>query len=117
MHCQGVCSEDGDAEEILMNIHDLKIQHCYYADVDSGIKTFELRYDDRKYSVNDLIRFTEVFPGGKLQTHNELYKIMYILRNVPEYGLKPGYCILAIKKIRIRRPIKRLTKRKEQKSK
>lgn len=95
-----------------MNIHNLKIQHCYYVDVDSGIKTFELRFDDRKYSVNDLITFTEVFPGGKLQTHNELYKIMYILRNVPEYGLKPGYCILAIKKITDKAAGKTLNKTK-----
>ncbi len=82
-----------------MTLHNLKIMHHYHVDVEDDRKTFELRKDDRGYQVDDLIRFTDVFEDGHQKISDDIYQITYILRNVPEYGLKPGYCILAIRRI------------------
>lgn len=97
-----------------MKLHELKIKHNYLLDIARGIKTFELRKNDRDYQVGDLIRFIDV--SGKQDqilvpsnvqirktdyyiNENTLYRIVYILKDVPEYGLDKDYCILGIKKI------------------
>lgn len=82
-----------------MKLHNLKIMHHYKVDVDSGRKKAELRKNDRDYQVDDLIRFTEVFADGHQKICDELWQITHILKDVPQYGLKPGYCILSIEKI------------------
>lgn len=87
-----------------MKVHELKIKAKYYSEIWRGIKTFELRKNDRDYQVGDIIHFT-VIPDETtseeacegLNTYPNLVRIIYILQDVPEYGLKEGYCILAIK--------------------
>lgn len=87
-----------------MKVHELKIKAKYYSEICKGIKTFELRKNDRDYQVGDIIHFT-VIPDETtteetcegLNTYPNLVRIIYILQDVPEYGLKEGYCILAIK--------------------
>lgn len=87
-----------------MKVHELKIKAKYYSKICSGAKTFELRKNDRDYKVGDTIHFT-VIPDetasketcADYNTYPNLVKITYILEDVPEYGLKEGYCILAIK--------------------
>ena len=76
-----------------MNKHFLKITPKYFLDLDSGRKTFELRKNDRDYKVGDMLVLREWFFGSF--TGNELsFEISYILKDVPEYGLKHGYVIL-----------------------
>lgn len=83
-----------------MTIHELKIQHQYLIDIKNGFKTFELRKNDRGYKVGDLIKFIDL--GKKrIKADSTLYKITYILKDVPQYGLSEDYCILGIKKINI----------------
>lgn len=81
--------------------HDLKVEKQYYRAIREGLKRFELRRNDRGYKVGDKIRFLvkEDFWGTCTVTKDS-YRITYLLENVPEYGLKPGYCILGIKKER-----------------
>ena len=90
-----------------MKLHELKIKHEYLVEVVMGRKTFELRKNDRDYQVGDLIRFIDIKQGSKggfdiYIDEDTLYKITYILKDVPEYGLDKDYCILAIKKLEIR---------------
>lgn len=84
-----------------MMVHELKIASQYYRAISDGTKRFEIRYDDRHYAVGDYIHFRvkDGFYGATTLTR-ELYEITYKLENVPEYGLKPGYCILGLKKSR-----------------
>lgn len=104
-----------------MKLHELKIKHEYLEAVSLGIKTFELRKNDRDYQVGDLIHFVVVYDEtiGVYcsaiamdeksiskevvrefeENPNNLFKITYILKDVPEYGLDKDYCILAIKKV------------------
>lgn len=88
-----------------MKLHELKIKHEYLVEVDRGRKTFELRKNDRDYQVGDLIRFIDIKQGIKGECdvyidEDDLYKITYVLKNVPEYGLAKDYCILGIKKMK-----------------
>ena len=96
-----------------MELHKLKIKNKYYQDIYYGDKTFELRKDDRNYQVGDLIEFTIIDSVPETDEKNDksvsigvtancLYKITYILKDVPEYGLDKDYCIFGIEKLDIR---------------
>lgn len=90
-----------------MKLHELKIKHEYLVEVDMGRKMFELRKNDRDYQVGDLIRFIDIKQESKGDCDiyidkDDLYKITYVLKDVPEYGLDKDYCILGIKKLEIR---------------
>lgn len=79
-----------------MIIHDLKICPKYFDDVKRNKKRFEIRKDDRNYQVGDLITLREWDNGQYTGREIKNIPIRYILRDVPEYGLKEGYCILGI---------------------
>ncbi len=83
-----------------MKTHRLKTRPEYYDDVLSGAKTFELRRDDRDFKVGDTVILEQFFPENHRYagyTGAEiLKKIVYILRNVPEFGLMPGFAILGL---------------------
>jgi uncharacterized protein YqfB (UPF0267 family) len=102
-----------------MKLHELKIKHEYLVEIVMGRKTFELRKNDRDYQVGDLIHFVDInqeCKGGRdiyidkvtqqitdiYIDKDALYKITYVLKDVPQYGLDKDYCILAIKKLEIR---------------
>lgn len=89
-----------------MKLHELKIKHKYLFQVNSGRKTFELRKNDRDYQVGDLIHFIDLKDEkpsvlDQIIDTDALYKITYVLKDVPEYGLDKDYCILGIKKLKI----------------
>ena len=52
-----------------MTVHEIKIQHRFFDAVESGEKTFEIRYNDRGYQCGDFVDLTEVYlnntPTGK----------------------------------------------------
>ena len=79
-----------------MTIHELKISPIYFDDVRKNKKRFEIRKDDRDFQVGDLITLKEYDNGQYTGRVIENIPIRYILRSVPEYGLKDGYCILGI---------------------
>lgn len=79
----------------MSRVHDLKIDHKYYMDVMLRYKRFEYRKDDRDYKVGDIIVLHEVKDGMKTGRKHYM-EIIYILRNVPEYGLPEGYCVLGL---------------------
>lgn len=70
-----------------------KILPKYFKDVYAGKKTFELRKDEDDIQVGDRLYLKEW--NGKAYTGNGfLVTVKYVLRNVPEYGLAEGYCII-----------------------
>ena len=82
-----------------MKLHKIKIKPEYYALLDVGIKTFELRENDRDYQVGDSIQFTIIFENGRLLEIDQKYIITYVLKDVEKYGLKKDYCIFSLKKV------------------
>lgn len=85
-----------------MKLHELKIKEEYYDAIKLGLKTFELGNNYRDYQVGDLIEFKVIYDNGYIEKPDEVYKITYVLKDVPEYGLDRDYCILSIKKLVIK---------------
>ena len=79
-----------------MKLHILKIKDKYYQDLIRGRKSFELCKNDRDYKVGDLIHFVGI--NGEEYNYN-VYIIVYVLKDVPEYGLDKDYCILGIRNL------------------
>jgi ASC-1-like (ASCH) protein len=79
--------------------HYLKIVDPYYQQVASGLKTFEVRENDRNFKVGDrvvLLRYnTETKQYFKSQTI--IIEITYILSGF--HAIKEGYVIFGFKKI------------------
>lgn len=77
--------------------HKLKILPEYFEAVACGDKNFELRKDDREFSVGDMVCLEEWSPAEKKYTGRCVTRsITYILRNALEYGLADGFCIISI---------------------
>lgn len=73
----------------------LKILPKYFKDVESGIKNFELRKNDRKYKVGKYVCLRE-FDGEKFTGKFVIKQIKYIYEGSGVYGLAEGYCILGL---------------------
>ena len=77
-------------------IHELKILPEYFNDVLSGIKTFEIRKNDRPFCNGDLLALNEYDPNEKAYTGAScLVYVDYILDN-DDY-CKSGYVVMSIK--------------------
>ena len=92
-----------------MTLHKIKIHPQYFAAVMDGTKTFEVRKDDRGYTVGDMLvlrewevtgivgrpsgigGFRDVggYTGRKCQ-----HTVTYILRDVP--GIEDGYVVMGL---------------------
>ena len=77
-------------------LHSLKTLPKYFKAVQSGVKTFEVRKDDRDFQVKDYINFEEW--DGEYKGNSFTRRITYILgRNEDEKIYVPkGYVILGI---------------------
>lgn len=70
-----------------------KILPEYFRDVKVRKKNFEIRIDEDDIQVGDLLILEEW--DGKAYTGSTLSeRVKYVLRNVPEFGLMKGYCII-----------------------
>ena len=81
-----------------MRVHDLKTESKHFRDVWEGKKKAEIRKDDRGYEVGDGLMLWE-YRDGKKTGSRQLLIVTHILRGVPEYGLKDGYCILSFEHV------------------
>jgi len=82
--------------------HELKTWPEYYQAIIDGIKTFEVRKDDRGFEVGDMLRLREYHPciepdpcTGRYTGRYCYVKVIYMLRNFP--GLEEGYCVMGIR--------------------
>jgi hypothetical protein len=89
-------------DEMTMNHeHDLKSWPEMFELTMSGVKNFELRKNDRNYSIGDRVRLREWEPRTQTYTGRECWReIRFVLDGVgpgciePLKGLMRGYCIL-----------------------
>lgn len=70
-----------------------KILPQYFRAVREEKKNFELRKDEDDVRPGDVLILMEC-AGGEYTGRTEVRRIRYVLREVPEYGLMPGYCIM-----------------------
>lgn len=74
-----------------MTVHELKIEPQYFAPVIEGIKTFEIRKDDRGYKCGDLLHLKE-FDGEVFTGKSVIMEVTY----TTYYNQVQGYAVLAI---------------------
>ncbi len=70
-----------------------KILPKYFQVVRNERKNFELRKDEDNIQPGDILILRE-WSDGQYTGRMEARKVMYVLRDVPEYGLMQGYCII-----------------------
>lgn len=88
-------SRDGEQETAgRRKIHYVRIASADYAITAAGVKTFELRKNDRDYKTGDILEMNE-FKDGRNTGRTIRADITYMLEDYT--GLTEGYCILGIK--------------------
>ena len=82
-----------------MAIHRLKLNSAYYNDSASGIKTFEIRKNDRNFQVGDILELREwlwsAVQGKGAYTGGTHWKIITYILDDSEY-LQEGYVCLGV---------------------
>lgn len=90
-----------------MTVHDLKTDSDVFDDVQTGIKTFEVRPDDRAYGIGDELVLHEWDPKARTVDHNQVEhvgaytgrscrrQVRYMLRG-PGYGVQDGYVVMGL---------------------
>jgi hypothetical protein len=86
-----------------MTTHELKSWPEYFDPLFTGVKTFELRFNDRRFKVGDVLRLREYDDRKGDYTGREISKrIIYMVDGIgpgcitPMKGLSRGYAILAL---------------------
>lgn len=82
-----------------MKTHILKLSSEFCDAVETGVKSFEIRINDRSFQVGDHIKFKAVYNGKEIyhSINDKEFEITYILHG---WGLKSGYVALAISQLR-----------------
>lgn len=73
--------------------HELKVWPEYFEPVAEGWKRFEIQKDDRGFKVGDAVVLREWSPESGYSGQHLDIVIRYVMRDAPEFGLAPGYCI------------------------
>jgi len=80
-------------------IHTLKIVPPYFVDVCAGVKTFEIRNNDRDFLEGDVLDLREYLPDQDAFTGRSIMKrVAYVYRGSAG-GLAPGHVALALRNV------------------
>lgn len=82
----------------------LKVWPECYKNLVNGLKTFEIRKNDRDYHIGDMLVEHEWDPQIKRYTGRIIcFLVSYVLEGSEQYkemfGLLPGYCVLGLKSV------------------
>lgn len=77
-------------------VHCLKILPRFYREVECGIKTFEVRRDDRGFSVGDVLVLQEFDVVKKQYTGNIVNRLVVYKLDGDQFGIEAGYCVLGL---------------------
>jgi hypothetical protein len=81
-------------------IHELKCWPLFFGAVRRGVKTFEIRFNDRDFKEGDILRLCEWDPTTKKYTgRREERYVTYVLED-SSMGLKPGFIAMGITHLR-----------------
>lgn len=80
-----------------MRLHNIRVLDVFADDILSGVKSFEVRLNDRMYQMGDIINYTVVDDVGKMIEHplsKKYFRITFVLSG---WGLKEEYVAFAQK--------------------
>jgi hypothetical protein len=89
----------GQLKPCCSTVHKLKTWPQFYQDISDGVKTFELRKDDRGYMVGDVLILMEFDPnknGGSYTGRALSRLVMYKLDAASFLGIEKGYCVMGL---------------------
>lgn len=76
--------------------HYIKTLYPFFEAVWDGTKTFEVRKDDRRYSVGDWVVLQEIYQDSLAYSGKTIQaKVIYKLEG-GQFGIEEGYCVLGI---------------------
>lgn len=81
-------------------IHELKSHPVPFRDVVNGLKTYEIRVDDRDYRVGDVLALSEWDPEAKKYSGAMIRCGIKHKTSGGEWGLPPELCVLGIEVLR-----------------
>lgn len=96
-----------------MTVHQMKLNDRFYDAVANGLKTFEIRKDDRGFRVGDVLKLYRVNDNGLYVSKDGTYasnekgawlepiqmKVTYILTHADfPAGIPEGYVVMSIEK-------------------
>ena len=81
--------------------HDLKVWPEFFQAIEDGIKTFEIRKNDRDYQVGDTLRLREYSPGPDEYTGRERRElVVYMIAGDDPmgfaFGLRDGFVCIGL---------------------
>lgn len=80
-----------------MKTHDLKTWPAFFAAVQSGEKTFEVRKNDRDFQPGDFLNLQEYDPERKeYSACSVLCEAIYVLHG-PAFGIEAGFCVISLR--------------------
>jgi uncharacterized protein YqfB (UPF0267 family) len=79
-----------------MKIHKLKTIPKFFNDILTGVKTFEVRYNDRDFKVGDLLVLREFDDVTLCYTGLFLYKNVTYILDDPRF-VKEGFVVMGIR--------------------
>lgn len=85
-------------------IHTLKTWPPFFADCVSGVKTFEVRLNDRKYQVGDMLVLLEWIPDTQKWTGQAACFVVTYLVPGGQFGIASDYCVMGIKPVVVTPP-------------
>lgn len=83
----------------IMAHHNLKLIPKYYEVAEKGIKTFELRKNDRNFKEGDTVTLEEFNPENKYYTGRKFHVVItFILTSYQFEGIEEGFVIFSFKR-------------------
>jgi len=80
-----------------MATHELKVIPRFWAKLEMGDLTFQLRRNDRDYRVGDILRLKEYSHDYGFTGSTLVFDVTYILLPEDMPGIERGWCILGVK--------------------
>lgn len=86
--------------------HELKVLPAYFHPICEGVKTFEVRRDDRGFQRGQIIRLREwdynhgVTEKSRYTGNEDFVRIEWILTG-GQMGIEPGYVVMSIRQIQL----------------
>ena len=76
--------------------HFLKTLPEYFRAVKSGVKTFEVRKNDRNYRVGDTLILIEHDPLAERMRDGTIERTVVYLLEGGQFGIEKGYCVMGL---------------------